>query len=1104
MIAARVAHFWFFALLVFPAMAGLTQPRMTARFDNRTLEEVLQEIKRQAGVYFMYNTLQVNGKTRVTVELRDAALEEALEIVLRDLPYAYRQENEYVLLFPRASEQARPYPVITGVVQDERGLPLPRATVLLKGTTTGTIADAEGRFRLAVPPGVGATLVISFVGMENAEVTVDVAAEGEELKPLTVRMKEKMRELEDVVVTGLFTRRRESFTGSASTFTREDLKRLGNGNLLNSLKNLDPAFVIAENLDAGSDPNRLPEIQLRGNSSFPDLKGEYSGNPNEPLFILDGFPVSATQVYDLDVNRIASVTLLKDAAAKAIYGSKAANGVVVVETIPPAEGEIRFSYTGDLNWQSPDLSFYDLCNAVEKLQVEENAGRYTSTAPVANQFLREQYNEVLKNVTAGVNTYWLSKPLREGIGQKHAVRLEGGDAIMKYGIDFSYNNVAGVMKGSDRETISGSINLSYRHAAFIFRNVLSASFNRADDSPYGSFSEYARLNPYWTVNDENGNLKKVLGTFQSSASGTATPYYNPLYNATVGTKNFSKYASIIENFYVEWEVLENLRLIGRFGFTYTSDRREDFYPGDHTRYATWTGDAYFKRGSYAITDQESKSLSADVTANYSLRKANHLLFANAAWSLASNDADAHGMEAQGFLNNRVDHVTFAKQYLENGKPSGNESISREIGITGAINYSYDDRYLADLSVRTNASSVFGKNSRWGTFWSVGVGWNLHHEGFLENSPVKQLKIRGSVGSTGSQSFNPYQALRTYRFLTDRTYDNISGAYLIALANDRLQWQQTVDYNAGVDAQLFNRLSLRLDAYISRTNNLLIDFTLPTSTGFSSFKENLGEIENRGFDAVANWQLYRDPGSASFVSLQASVGHNSSKIVHIADALKALNDEQDARTDNLTLPLTRFAEGQSLSAIWAVRSLGIDPVNGRELFVTSEGTTTYTWDTADQVIGGDSNPKYRGNVGVTSEYRGIGLSCSFSYQWGEDYYNSTLVSRVENVDVAYNVDRRVFEGTWQQAGDHTFFKRITSTPTTTRPTTRFIEKKNELSLAALHLYYDFKQALLEKYGVERLKCSFYMNDVFKVSTVQTERGLSYPFARSFSFALTATF
>ncbi|MDR1274499.1 MAG: SusC/RagA family TonB-linked outer membrane protein [Odoribacteraceae bacterium] len=1100
MITTRCSFLLVLALFFLPALAGVTQPRVAARFTNRTLEEVLQEIKRQAGVYFMYNTLQVNGKVKITADLQDTPLDEALEIVLRDLPYTYHKEKDYILVLPRPSVPQAAV-IATGVVTDERSDPLPGVTIRVKGTSTGATTDVKGNFRIAIPR-EGATLLFSFVGMTSVEINVEGS---DNPAKLTVRMKEESQLIDDVIVTGLFTRKKESFTGSASTFTREDLKRINNGNILSILGHLDPAFIVAENLDAGSDPNHIPDIQIRGTSSLPDLRGEYSGNPNEPLFVLDGFIVSAAQIYDLDVNRVASVTLLKDAAAKAIYGSRAANGVVVVETIPPEAGRLRFSYSGDLNVSAPDLSFYDLCNAEEKFQVEWQAGRYSASTQVLDQFLKEQYNEILKNIVANVNTYWLSKPLREGIGQKHALRLEGGDEVMKYGVDFSYNRIAGVMKESDRETITGSIDLSYRYRNLIFRNMLSISFNRADDSPYGSFSEYSQLNPYWTSHDENGNMKKILGSYQASTSGEPTLYGNPLYNAGVGTKNFSKYTNITENFYAEWEVVKNLRLIGRFGFTHTADRREDFYPGDHTRYITWTGDAYFKRGSYAITDQESKRISADVTANFSRQMGDHLLFANGAWSLSSSDADSHGMAAQGFLNNRVDHITFAKQYQENGIPSGSESISREIGLTGAINYSFDNRYLADVSFRANASSVFGKNSRWGTFWSAGVGWNLHHERFLKDTyAIKQLKLRGSVGSTGSQNFPPYQAMRTYRFLTDRTYDNISGAYLMALANDNLKWQQSLDFNAGIDAQLFGRLNLRFDAYLSRTNDLLIDFTLPTSTGFGAFKENLGQIENKGFDMTLSWQVWRDRQSGSFVSLLASMGHNTNKIRKIFDALKKSNAEQDTQTDNLTSPLTRFEEGQPLDAIWAVRSLGIDPVNGRELFLTKDGTTTYTWNAEDQIVGGCSNPKLRGNLGLTSEYKGVGLSCSFSYQWGADYYNSTLVSRVENVDVAYNVDRRVFEGTWLAAGDHTFFKRITNSPTTTRPTTRFIEKKNEISLASARLYYDFKRLNLKKYHVERLVCSFYMTDVFKISTVKTERGLSYPFARSASFSLAATF
>ena len=338
------------------------------------------------------------------------------------------------------------------------------------------------------------------------------------------------------------------------------------------------------------------------------------------------------------------------------------------------------------------------------------------------------------------------------------------------------------------------------------------------------------------------------------------------------------------------------------------------------------------------------------------------------------------------------------------------------------------------------------------------------------------------------------------------YDNIVGAYLMAMANDKLKWQQTADLNIGLDLQLFNNFNLVIDVYRSKTKDALLAMTLPTSTGFSSYQENLGNVENRGFDATMNWRFFHT--NDSWASLNFSVGHNVNKITEINDALRSFNEEQEAdQAENKnTAPIIRYEEGQSMTAIWAVKSLGIDPTTGQELFLKKDGkTTTYTWSADDYIVGGDSNPKYHGNFGLSGEYKGIGLTCSFSYKLGGDYYNQTLVDRVENVNIANNVDRRVLSDTWQKAGDVAKFKHIGSTPSTTYATTRFIEKNNELQFASFSCYYDFKyQSWLQKIKLERLKLSFYMNDLFRVSTVKTERGLDYPYARSFSFQLSATF
>ena len=990
--------------------------------------------------------------------------------------------------------------LLKGVVKDETGEPLIGASVYVLETKAGAMTDEEGRFSVTIPQGKESNVRFSYLGMKTITKTYDGKRN---FLNEQITMLDEGNMIDEVVVTGLFDFKSSTFTGSTATYSQEELKMVGNSNVLKVLQAVDPSFIVDMNSINGSNPNYMSDITIRGKASFSGLQGDYNGNPNAPLFIVDGFEASQQQVFDLDINRIVCVTILKDGAAKAIYGSKASNGVIVIETKQPEPGRLRITYTGDLNLEVPDLTSYDLCNAREKLQVEQNAGRYTSAAPYYQAMLDEQYNAIAANIARGVNTYWLAKPLHTGVGQKHTAYMEGGTQELRYSASLMYNDIKGVMKGSDRKTLSGNINLSYRYKQWMFRNSLTVTGNKADDSPYGSFSDYVGVNPYFAPYDDNGNVLKVLGSYTSpGANGSTITYYNPLYNAHIGTKNFSKYTEVVENFYLEYNPIEDLRFTARVGYTHQSNKREDFYPGDHTRFYDWTGDRYFQRGTYAITNGESNSLAVDITGRYSHQWGKHLFLTNAAYSLQTADSNTDGMTAWGFLNNHVDHITFAKQYAEGGKPSGSESTTRSIGITGTANYSYDERYLFDTSLRFNGSSVFGSDNRWGTFWSVGTGWNLHKEEFMASAKWLTLcKFRITYGLTGNQNFSPYQAKATYKFYDNIIYDNISGAYLMGMPNPNLKWQQTGDFTIGLDLGICRKFNLRFDYYDSKTKDALIAMSIPTSTGFTSYMENLGNVENRGVEATANWRFFQK--GQSYMSLTGSIAHNVNKVTKISDALSSFNREQDAT--NTTSPIVRYEEGQSMTAIWAVKSLGIDPATGRELFLKKDGTTTYDYTTDDYIIAGDSNPKIHGSFGFNGEYKGIGLSLLFTYQAGGDYYNQTLVDRVENVNIANNVDRRVFSDTWNEAGDIALYKHISSTPTTTYASTRFVQRNNMLDLTSISAYYDFKYCKwLQKIKLERLKATFYMNDVFHISSVKAERGLNYPYAHTFSFSLSATF
>ena len=990
--------------------------------------------------------------------------------------------------------------LLQGVVTDTDKFPLPGVHIIVKETQTGVASDENGEFTILLPKGQQVTVEFSFIGMQ----TLTKVYDGTKNHVKQVIVLNSGEELEEVVVTGLFDYNSRTFTGSAVSYTQEDLKSIGNNNVLKIIQSLDPAFIVETNSINGSNPNHMADITLRGNASFGGLQGEYSGNPNAPLFILDGFEASQEQIFDLDMNRVKSVTILKDGAAKAIYGSKASNGVIVVETILPEAGRLRVTYTGDLSVETPDLTSYNLTNAAEKLQVELNAGRYSSSSPYYQALLDEQYYAIAADIARGVDTYWLSQPLRTSVGQKHSASFEGGTEEMRYSAMIGYNDVAGVMKQSGRRNVQGNINLSYRYGKWMFRNSLSVTRNQADDSPFGSFSDYVSVNPYFSPYDANGNIRKVLGYYTAPGyNGSVLTYYNPLYNATLGTKNFSKYTEIVENFYIEFRPIDDLRFTARLGYTFKDNRREDFYPGDHTNFNDWTGDRYFQRGSYSITNGESNNLNIDLTANYSHQWGKHQLLGNAAYSLQSTNSLSEGMVAWGFLNNHVDYITFAKQYAEGGKPSGSESTTRSLGITGAVNYSYDERYLFDASLRFNGSSVFGSNNRWGTFWSAGTGWNLHNEAFMEDADWLTLaKFRVTYGLTGNQNFSPYQSKATYKFYDNIIYDNISGAYLMGMPNPNLKWQQTGDFNVGLDLGLFNDLNLRVDLYDSRTRDALIAMSIPTSTGFTTYMENMGNVRNRGAEAMLNWRFLHK--GQSYMSLSGSIGHNKNQVTEISEALKNYNSEQDANSTKS--PIIRYEEGQSMTAIWAVRSLGIDPATGKEMFLKKDGvTTTYDYTTDDYIIAGDSNPIVHGTFGFNGEWKGIGLNLLFSYQWGGDYYNQTLVDRVENANVAYNVDSRIFRDTWQKVGDVALYKHISSSPTTTYASTRFVQHDNTLDFTSLSAYYDFKYCdWLKRAKIERMRVTLYMNDVFHLSTIKTERGLNYPYARTYSLSVTTTF
>lgn len=429
------------------------QERLNLKFDDMNIVQVFELLQKKTNLKFVFNHENVQ-QYRVDAKIQGKTLEETLDLLFADKPLKYEITEEHVIISNASKMQQQQAPrmtEITGIVIDENGVALPGVTVMLKGTQLGTATDAMGNFKLNFPEsGQQHSLICSFIGMKNKEIKL---VHGQTNYKIT--LEEESQTLKDVVVTGYFQRKKISQTGSEVVVDGEELRKVGSLNLLQAISSFDPGVRTLENNEWGSNPNRMPEITIRGEKGF-DLRDEAEDsrtNPNAPLYIMDGIEVSAETVYDMDMNRIASFSILKDASATSLYGSRGANGVILITTVRPEPGEIRVTLNANYNISVPDLRSYNLMNAREKLEFERLAGLYTH--PNNNReeqtVLDMKYNDVLAEIERGVDSYWLSQPLQTSVNQRYSAYLEGGDEHFRYGINLKYDKDKGVMKGSGRD-----------------------------------------------------------------------------------------------------------------------------------------------------------------------------------------------------------------------------------------------------------------------------------------------------------------------------------------------------------------------------------------------------------------------------------------------------------------------------------------------------------------------------------------------------------------------------------------------------------------------------------------------------------------------------
>ena len=976
---------------------------------------------------------------------------------------------------------------ISGVILSaEDNEPLVGAQVKIVGANVATITDVNGRFTFKTVALKKQKLTVSYIGMETQ--TVDAGHN------LMIVMKPDSKTLSDVVVNGFFSRKKQTFTGAARTITSDEILKVAPNNIMQTLATLDPSLNITQNNAMGSNPNSVPDLVIRSTTS---LSTSNEVGLNAPLIVIDGVEQSLQALYDMDINDIERVDILKDASATALYGENAANGVIVIERKRVSQSPVRIRYTFTPEVSFADLSSYDYCNAAQKLELERLAGLYDSTTGSLDQ----SYFDRLALVNSGVNTDWMSKPVRNSFSHNHSLSISGRGSGLDYNINANYQNTQGVMKEDGRKSYGMNIYLSYTAVKDLVV-TLRASHNQlnSNSSKYGSFSDYLSCNPYDSPYDEYGNLRSSLSYNLD----------NPLYEASLSS--FSKSQSRTQQISIDvrYNILPTFYVTAQGSYNTSRGTSDVFTSPDSHEFETAS---VTQKGRYVLGNSSSDQWAGKIVANYihNFDKDGTMLTLNLGGEIKKNKSTSSSLTGTGFLSDNQNDIAYATTYPNGGQPSGSEDLSTSLGGFLAANFMWKNRYVVDGSYRVSGSSKFGSDHRYAPFWSVGAGWNLHNEEFIKKLGwVNTLRLRGSYGYTGSVKFSSYQAVTTYKYNSDFLGYTGVGSIPISMANPDLKWQTTKKLNLGITSSFFgDRLNVNFDVYNEKTIDMLIDRSLPPSSGTTSVKANLGSQTSNGIEFSVWGKIIRTKDWEWTLSVNGL--HSKTTINNISEAMKRMNEQNaSGYTDSSVTvasssPLFQYREGESPTAIYAVPSAGIDPATGREIFIKKDGSYTYTYDKDDQVACGDTNPVMQGSFSSMLQYKNFSLTASFQYRFGGEMYNSTRALKVENINPRKNCDVRAFTDRWTKAGDvKPYIDIANATGNSSVYTDRFVEKDNELWLSSLYLQYNVPTTFLKKIHVQKLYVGIGTEDLFRITSAKYERGTSYPYSRSVNMSASLTF
>ncbi|MEN2413639.1 SusC/RagA family TonB-linked outer membrane protein [Flavobacterium mesophilum] len=1073
-----------------------------------TVDEVFDIIKQQTDYTFIYQEDLFKKLPKVHLKKGKIRVNDLLEASFPNKDFDFSLSNGNTILVRKLPKEN---PVvfqskmieIKGTVTNDKNEPLPGVNIKVRNSNVAVQTDFDGKYTITAPE--DGQILFTYIGHRAQVVAVN------KRKLINISLVQETKELGGVVInTGVTVRKKELITGAVSTYKGEELRQVSTQNVVQALKTIDPSFIVLNNNIAGSNPNVLPTIEVRGQTSLTtnQVNDQFKEDPNQPLFILDGFPTTLQQVVDLDINRIASITLLKDAASTALYGSRSANGVVVIETNKPVAGKLQVSYVYNSSYELADLSVYNLMNAEQKLEFERLSRAYIvpRLGDYATQYKWDEiYNQRLANVRRGVDTYWLNEPIQMGITSGHSLTIGGGSDEFRFNLAGNYKTLSGTMKGSEHNTWGYNANLIYRKNKLSFNNNFFVSGGNNQESPYGDFSIWAKASPYYPKYNEDGVVTRYLdGTSVPVGNRIVNDYVNqavnPLYNVRLNSFDKGVDFNFTNNFAVNYDVNPHIKTTAAISVSRLQTTGTKFISPDDTQFINNTPT---EKGSYKRSDFLTNKWNGNIGGTYSnvfnnVHSVNYTLRASALETRYSS----YSSVLRGFPLGVAGNPNFAFGFELNSQPGSYSETVRSVDLTNQLNYAYNRKYLLDLTHTISGATNFGTNKKYSPYYGIGIGWNLNYEFKMNEDIVNILKLRANFGQTGNQNLVGFASHDIY------TYDpstNIFGAGLNVsqLANVNLEPQKTKDLSVGLDLGMFrNKLTATLGAYRRQTSPQIVAIDLAASTGVTAYPLNIGYITTRGLELKANYTFINNTKANFYWGVGLTATTNENELGGFNNALASLNDAAKKTTS-----LTRYYDGASTNDLWAVPSLGIDPATGKEVFLKKNGETTFILDKSDERIMGNSREIATGVFSTSVNYKNFSLGLFIRYSFGADRFNTALYDKVENIsssNIFDNQDARAFTDRWTTPGQLAQFKAISLT-NNTPISSRFIQKDDYISGESLRLGYRVtNRAWLNKSGLAGLGFNAYANEFFRVSSIKAERGIEYPFSRIFSLSLNVSF